>query len=271
MKECVVLTAVLFVAHVWGRSGIEHLIENRWIRSATASPTNLAVKLQLGAFDIGQGNLWRSASEFMANDEELILTPDQETRFSTRHSDVRWTPVSFKSQQKGFRIIATSHWWPNPPVTDAIVYLALSDTLVEMGEDDVEMVMENGEWITAEDARRRLEIEKLGWPANILIPNEEGILRDPKLMAEVLGDPVFSNKWYELIEKGYIKTNVVEKEGSPSQKKKGRAAASPPSGEENDEEQLGKPNNLWLYGGILLCILLPVPILYFIRRKFSNH
>jgi hypothetical protein len=62
--------------------------------------------------------------------------------------------------------------------------------------------------------------------------------------------------------------------------KTGGAQTSPPSHEkptstaktethDNVEEEQVKPNNLWLYVGISLCILLP--ILYFMRRKLKNN
>ena len=149
VNVCMISMLVLFVSNVWGMDGIGHLIEERWIGSATVSSTNLVVKLQVGSFFVSQGDtrVGRHASEYIENDEMLILTPDKETRFSGRHGRALWTPISLKNNLKGFRIITTFHWWPNPTTTNAIAYLALSDTPVEVGEEDVEMIMEAGEWV----------------------------------------------------------------------------------------------------------------------------
>ena len=53
----------------------------------------------------------------------------------------------------------------------------------------------------------------------------------------------------------FARTNQQGRATSPPVEEEGGAAASPPS-------------RLWLYVGIALCLL---PILYVLRRKFSNH
>jgi len=154
MKKCVFCVIVLlFSSGVQGMDGIRFLESCGWFESVTISSTNLAVKLQVGSFYVSQGDaqVRRRASEYIENDDMLILTPDKETRFSVRHGRALWTPISFKNNLKGFRIITTSYWFPGPTVTNAIAYLALSDTPIEVGEDDVEMIMEDGEWVKYEN------------------------------------------------------------------------------------------------------------------------
>ena len=149
-KWCIGFSTVLLVNNLQSMDGVEYLKENRWICSATVSTTNLAVKFSLGTFSVLQDNVWRPTSEYIANDEELILTPDKFTRFGERHSQVDFNPVIFKDQHKGFKItIMSIGIWEDrfPPIT---TYTVLSDVPMEKGEDDVEMILKNGEWVQYE-------------------------------------------------------------------------------------------------------------------------
>ena len=156
MKKCVFITIVsLFISGVQGMDGVEYLKNRGWFESVSVTQTNLSLKFisppPIRCF-VRQGNVSRAAMELVENDEAWVLNLDQEARITIGgHSRTVFIPVSFKNQQKGFKIIKTSYWFPGPTVTNAIAYLALSDIPIEVGEDDVEMIMVNGEWVKYEN------------------------------------------------------------------------------------------------------------------------
>ena len=262
-KCCMVLTATLVACSVSGMDGVEWLKNHDWFDVVSVTSTDLTLKVKNGSLTITQDDSyrkytesvktnawatpWRKSSDYIANDEALILTPDQETRFSLEMCAVTLSPASFKNKQKGFRVKKRIYGHSDGKSIHT-AYIALSDTPVEMGEDDVEMVMDDGKWVTAEEARKRLEVEELGPRALRLFQMVNEIKRDSKLMAEVLENPFLLADWNMLIENGYIKTNAVDTASSASER--------------------SNPNSLWLYAGILLCIL--CPILYFLRRKLKT-
>ena len=80
---------------------------------------------------------------------EFIIPTDQEITFSDGyHRALRYTPVSFKNQRKGFRIMTIKNEvsFGGTEYTDSIRYVLVNDIPVEVDEDDVEMIMDNGEW-----------------------------------------------------------------------------------------------------------------------------
>ena len=326
-KNSIALTVLLLANSMLGMGGIEFLKTLDGVDVVSVTSTGLVVKHRPTRIQKG----WKDGRYFERPEpyeEELTLTPDQQTLISGGGRDgpqVMLTPVAFKSQHKGFRV--TEAYSSSP----AITYIVLSDTPMELGEDDVEMVMDDGEWVRAEDSRS-LEIEKLGWSAknmigladatmripewktnllsnpegvelwNLLV--DKGLIKYPKLealrvedrvisprlkrllawdwehglissnlMAHILRDPELARVWHAAVEEGLIKTNIKPKlvtvfEGA------GGMTASPPIHEENETSlpvvgvERNKPS-LWLYAAISLCVLLP--ILYFLRRKLTNH
>ena len=158
MKKSIVCTALLLANSILGMDGIEYLKEG-WINSASVSPTNLALKLKpmFYPFSValnGPLGTWRSSEEYVENDEAVILTPDQETWFIANSSRVMFTPVSFKSRHKGFRVTYWAIGAGALRTTPVITYIVLSGTPMEAGEDDVVMVMDNGQWVKAKDSKR---------------------------------------------------------------------------------------------------------------------
>jgi len=293
MRKCIVCTVLLLANSIVGMDGIEYLKKGTWFGDVSVTSTSLVLKIKDDSMIIVQDDSyrkyceavltnawakpWRQAAEFVENDKALLLTPDQETHFMGHGGTLFLSPVSYKNKQQGFRVLEKFYnhrgkdW-----VTFNTAYLALSDTPMEVGEDDVEMVMDKGKWVTARDWRKNMELdEKYGWPASHLVQYAEKIMREAKEGELLVHEPTISNIWNKLVEDGIIKTNTVEKEGkavSPSQKKKGRIAASLPSREGNDEEQrrgeTSSPYRLWLYVGVSLCAL--CAILYFLRRKLKT-
>ncbi|MCL2104555.1 MAG: hypothetical protein FWH21_05830 [Kiritimatiellaeota bacterium] len=224
MKKCVVrVVLALAVNSVLGMDGIEYLKQGNWADVVSVTSTNLTLKIKNDYFYISQDdsnrkvleeaktNVWaqlgRWSSEFKEKGETLVLTPDQGTRFSEDHGRVTFKPVSFKSQHKGFRVTSTGIGAGSYKRTPDIMYIVLSDTPMEAGEDDVEMVMDNGEWVNAEDSKS-LTVEKLGWVAELYIARAEAIRQNPAEMARIFGNPESARIWNALVENGLIKTNA---------------------------------------------------------------
>jgi len=172
------------------------------------------------------------------------------------------TPVSFKNQEVGFRVtkwaIGSGGNKPKP----IIAYLALSDTPTDVSEDDMEMTMDNGEWVKPENSRI-LAIEKLGWDAEQMIRNAESIMQDPKRMR----GREATQLWNTLVEKGLITTNAESQSVAspiPSPEPPEAEQALPPvitpeaTQPTPEPETSGTPSRLWvcIVGGILLCAIL---------------
>jgi len=147
MKCFAVLTVVLFLDNAKGMGGLEHLETSSVFESVSFTPTNLTLKFNpLVRLNVFHGKERRSTSEYVANNEALILTPEQVTALTDlRHGWTEFTPVSFKNQQKGFRILKVINAvsFGGGVTTNVHAYVALGDTPVELGEDNVEMIMES--------------------------------------------------------------------------------------------------------------------------------
>jgi len=226
MKRSIIVIALVIAGCVCGADEVESLRDYVPAESIILSSTNLLIKFK--ASGVGRRIIQKEKNvrRFSEHGEELALTPDYETCLSDgRHALTVFTPVLFKSLQKGFKISHELMGAFSSQVPSVISYIALSDTPIQVGEDDVKMIMENGEW------------KKYEKPQPVILPREDAAT-------------------------------------SPPAKKEGPAAVSPPSRKENEtpatvvEVEQSKHNNLWLYVGIVFCLL---PILYFLLRKFSNH
>jgi hypothetical protein len=245
-----------------------------WINSIydSVTSTNLVLKFPSHQVYVNVLQIEKGVDYWVQPNERLVLTPDCETILAGGgNGGTYFQPMTLKNQQMGFKV-TQKVYAPGAGIIINTVYIALSDTPTKVGENDVEMVMEKGKWVTAEESRRLLEIEKLGPIAVLIFPRAEEIQRNPEWMAEVLGHPGFSNMWNKLIEKGYITTNAVEKESRATtlSRVKGwfgkRDEAA--SREDGQDEEQSKPNNPWLYVGIVLCVLFP--LLYFLRKKLKT-
>ena len=161
------------------------------------------------------------------DNEKLVLTPDHETLLGSRNVVIRFRPVIFKCQHKGFRVISgyagTDCWGDIPDVT----YIAFSDTPMNVGEDDVEMVkdggklevkdkgkrvIEGGEWVKIEDSKS-LILDKLGWTADVIIRQPDFYIENSENRAKYLSDPHFGPIIRTLAEHGFITLPPDEPDG----------------------------------------------------------
>jgi hypothetical protein len=74
---------------------------------------------------------------------ELVITHEKETLLGGNHSALYFTPVVFKSQQKGLKV-RRLHMSPATGEENTIAYTTLSNEPMEMNEDDLEMVWKDG-------------------------------------------------------------------------------------------------------------------------------
>ena len=198
-------------------SGTELLLICGVIDSVSATSTSLAITFRMAGYRVDHNGTSRSTGEYAENNEALILTPDKETNLIEYHSSYRLTPVSFKDKKKGFRIIdqfnAISF---GDGIICNIGYVALSDTPVEVGDDDVEMILENGEWVKFEGNKgwESIPQDKIVFPPRVSEP-QPAAQETPPGPAEA-------------------PANVAE--GEPSEEKTGAG-------------------NRWLYALIPLCLL----------------
>jgi len=154
MKGLIVLTAVSLASGVWGREGIEVLKEG--FASVTVTPTNITLSSAYAPVWIRQKDIDR----WLGDDEDVILTPDCETTLTDmRHVALIFKPASFKNKKKGFWLVAEVRSL-GKGLTTINMHLVLSDTPMKVGEDDVEMIMENGEWKTVKEYHAIVEREK---------------------------------------------------------------------------------------------------------------
>ena len=149
-RNYAVLIVVSLAGGALGMDAVEFFETRRSFELVSSTETNLTLKLNL-----------RSVSqpftipEFSTreHEERLVLSPDKETRIGNGY-DINvyfyFDPVRFKDQRKGFRIV--DRRIRAGSMTNTVVYVALGDTLTTMGSDDVEMIMETGEWKTPEEA-----------------------------------------------------------------------------------------------------------------------
>jgi len=147
MKHVIYVVGVLLTCNAQGMGGLEYLETSSVFESVSFTPTNLTLKFNpLVRLNVFHGKERRRTSEYVANNEALILTPEQVTALTDlRHGWTEFTPVSFMNQQKGFRILKVINAvsFGGEVTTNVHAYVALGDTPVELGEDNVEMIMES--------------------------------------------------------------------------------------------------------------------------------
>ena len=209
-------------------------------KSVTVTPTNAMVKFNGPGWMVTPDSdvvIWGSAirhsRDYAENDEALILTPDKRTDVFERHGSYSFNPVVYKDGLNGFRIMRIDEMRSfGRGVTSNSWYFALNDTPVEVGEDDVEMIMVKGrEWKTFERGTK----EPLPAPEPVQPPSAEPP-PEPPAVTPTEPAPV-----------------TAMQDGPPA-----AIAEDAPSGEES------KANYLWLYIAIALGLL---AALYFLRKK----
>jgi len=236
LKTCITLSVALFSGIVYGTDGIEWTKDFPLFDSISATSTKLLVKLS----SVGSSWLIRvpeKGERWLKSHEELVLVPNQEIWLSEWHGRIIFTPAFFKSQQTGFRIASTFHWGDGV-TTNALVYVALGDTLTEMKEADVKMVMEweldpfgnlhAGEWKEYEKPQPVITDEGGGATASHPAKNENND-----------GIP------------------AVESDGG----------LQPPEQADTIPPTTGSRHHVWFYAVIPLGLL---AVLYFMRRKSKN-
>jgi len=147
MKKKNVIVVIGLIANVvLGIDGIEFLEKRFENFSVMQSSLILTFSPSMGRLIIIRENE-RRLSE---HNEVLILTSEMETVLTDgHHGTTVFTPVFFRNQQEGFKIAhIIDQRSLGRIVTTNVAYAALSNILIRMKEDDVEMIMENGEWKT---------------------------------------------------------------------------------------------------------------------------
>jgi len=125
-------------------NGLELLLMWGNIDSVSGSPKNLTITFR-GEMFVTHNGVTRRATEYIENNEALILTPGQEASFSDGfHAYAHLIPVSFKNKRKGFKVIDGFSF--SGDERRDVGYVALGDTLTPVSEEEMDMVMENGEW-----------------------------------------------------------------------------------------------------------------------------
>ena len=253
IKYYIVLVVALLADSVVGMDGIEYLKNNRNFDSVIATSTNLSLTFRsFGAgFYIVQGGDYEK-SRWLELGEEFALIPNQETLLTEgRHFKLIFTPVLYKNQLRGFRIADITFGAVARNESgfrvNSLAYLALSDTPVDVGEEDVWIIMEDGEWKEVEakqDTANMLPVEvPEAAPPNIaevepvINPIEE--IASPLLEEEILIDP------------------AADIAGEPA----------PLSPVVTDE---AKPSRLWLYLGGIGIFLFCCAIAYVTKRKGAH-
>jgi len=128
-------------------NGVELLQMIGWMDVVSSTSTNLVIKFKHPEFHVTHNGTVRGSIEYMSNDEALILTPDQGASIGEHHIRIIFIPVSLKKKRNGFQIINQfdARSFGKDLMRDT-GYFALGDILTPASEDDVEMIMENGEW-----------------------------------------------------------------------------------------------------------------------------
>ena len=198
--------------------------------TATVALTNLIIRFESSDLNISGVSMYeetRSAASYIANNEDLIVTLDKETLLYKRGSSITFTPVYFANGYYGFRIVRSAFPHDMWEGYFEVSYITLGDTPVEVGEENVRLVIEKGKWTRFEDATpaKRHPI------ADILIAD----IRARKAFLEALA-ATNSN------------VHVVASEAI------------------GDETETVKRSSVWVYAGVGVVLCLGA-ILYAVRKK----
>jgi len=172
-KSCIILSVFSLVHGVMGMDAIEWLNTSGGGEVVSVSSTNLLFQIKANSFTVKQHDMYdkfleesktnswakpyRNSSEYIKNNELLVITPDGVTQFLGQNVRLEFIPVSFRTQQKGLKIIRISQVLKT--VTEVIGYVALSDTPMEVGEEDVEMIWKDGKFRTLDEYQFLVQLE----------------------------------------------------------------------------------------------------------------
>ena len=167
VKYWMALTFALFYGNVRGEYAVEWFEKyQEWsIESVTVTSDGLSIRFKNPWFFIfldwdKADNEFRSSADYIRNNEPLILTPDnKEVCLGQQHTRIHFTPVSYRNGLKGFRITDIFYGAPYGLRTNNVLYVTLSDTPIEVGENDVETIKDKGEWKTYENPQSITQAE----------------------------------------------------------------------------------------------------------------
>jgi len=190
---------MLLVGTLVGMDGVE------WLKTNGFEPVVTSTNLTITPVELQNSSLG------IVSGKAAVLTPDRVVRLSMQHIRVTFTPVVYKNQHKGFRI---TRWGTGAPASRVlqpeISYLALSDTPMEVGEEDMALTLEKGEWVKPEESKQ-LVVDKLGWDAEDLIRSAKYIMSQPGWKEQIASGPEWAKKlWDTLVEHGLITEVDVE-------------------------------------------------------------
>ena len=246
-KSVIVIAVVLFVtsrdvfSDVQARAnGIELLQRCGCVDSVSSTPTSLSITFRLDGFMVRRDGKTRGTAEYIANNEALIVTPDQEVSIYEYGSGVRLTPISFKNGEKGLRIMTHFNAMSiGGGIRRTFAYIVLGDTPTPMSADDVEMIWDSQLDRTGNptgwrlfEAEKEVEVLQIR-PENAVPPPVQAKPPEPPPEPPAVTPPE------------PIKTPVNIAEDEPSEGK-------------------SKATTLWLYAIIPLCLL---AILWLVRKK----
>ena len=240
MKGLIVLTAVLFASGVWGMDAIEALKGN--FASVTVTSTGLTLSSVRPLIRV----LQKGIDLNLGDNDEIVLTPDFETVLTDRrHVELILKPALFKNKKKGFWLVTEIRALERGLITTNM-HLVLSDTPMKVGEDDVEMVMEKGEWKTVKEYHAIVERENR-------LQEFWSNYRDKRREAENLfqGEEL-TNRLGVIEHEARLEKERIEsgEQGEPSEEK-------------------SKASHFWLY--VILFHLILFPTLYFMRKKLVDR
>ncbi len=119
-------------------NGIELLRRSGHFDSVSITPTNVIAKFKRQGLLVEQEDNRRGAADYLQENENLIISPDKETKLVQQHFETVFTPVTLKNQQKGFKLTLTSGLrHPVDRATTHVSYIALSDAPAYVDETDV--------------------------------------------------------------------------------------------------------------------------------------
>jgi len=226
----------------------------------------------------------RPADKYLANNEDVILTPDREIKINLYGSSIMLTSVSFKNQLRGFRV-SEDHYTGGISPDGAMIsigarlskYIALSDDgPMEMTEDDVADIME---WVQDEHGNYSGEWKPYVKPSPASEATEDGVADIREWTRDEHGN--YSGEWKPYVkappapvpaeedasaitpEPEHIATPVIASVSAKQPSTEdghGKAKASPVIAR---DEATSRP---WIYiGGILL--LLAIATALYLRHK----
>ena len=226
-------------------NGVELLLLYGVIDSVSATSGNLIITFGSGGLFVKHKGVIRETAEYVANNEALSLTPDNEVRiFDGHHAGVSLVPVSFKDKKKGFKV---THTFNASSFGDGMKrntgYVALSDTPTEVSEEDAEMIMKDGEWKTVKEYHAIVERENR--------------------LHELWSEHIHKRREAEALLQGEELTNRLSAIEHEVKLERDRIESGEQAEDEPSEEKI-KSATFWLYAIIPLCLL---AALWLARKK----